>query len=69
MTDIDNAFTYDKNQASAGTNNCGNGQEPTNIGCQNTDSKIQGDENSVAITAQQTFPPIVREVPTTESID
>jgi hypothetical protein len=28
----------------------------TNVGCQNTDSQIQGDENGVAQTAQQTFP-------------
>ncbi|MGA7368444.1 MAG: hypothetical protein WBX01_04895 [Nitrososphaeraceae archaeon] len=27
----------------------------TNVGCQNTDSQIQGDENGVAQTAQQTF--------------
>ncbi|HZD35128.1 MAG TPA: hypothetical protein VE130_07985 [Nitrososphaeraceae archaeon] len=26
-----------------------------NVGCQNTDSQIQGDENGVAQTAQQTF--------------
>lgn len=26
-----------------------------NVGCQNTDSQIQGDENGVGITAQQTF--------------
>jgi hypothetical protein len=25
------------------------------VGCQNTDSQIQGDENGVAQTAQQTF--------------
>jgi hypothetical protein len=27
---------------------------PTNVGCQNTGSQIQGDENSVALAAQQT---------------
>jgi hypothetical protein len=31
---------------------------PINIGCQNTDSRIQGDENAVAVTAQQTFPEV-----------
>jgi hypothetical protein len=52
------AFAYNRNQATsaAATNDCGNGQVPTNIGCQNTDSQIQGDENSVALTSQQTFP-------------
>jgi hypothetical protein len=29
---------------------------PTNVGCQNIDSQIQGDGNSVAMAAQQTFP-------------
>jgi hypothetical protein len=51
------AFAYNRNQAASAANDCGNGQVPTNIGCQNTDSQIQGDENSVAITSQQTFPP------------
>ena len=27
----------------------------TNVACQNIDSQIQGDENGVAITGQQTF--------------
>ena len=50
------AFAYNRNQAtSAAANDCGNGQVPTNIGCQNTDSQIQGDENSVALTSQQSF--------------
>lgn len=29
---------------------------PVNVGCQNTDLEIQGDENAAASTAQQTFP-------------
>jgi hypothetical protein len=29
---------------------------PINIGCQNTNSQIQGDENAVGITSQQAFP-------------
>ena len=64
-TIAENAFAYSKNQASTGTNACGNGEAPTNIGCQNTDSQIQGNENFVAITAQQTFPAVVREEPPT----
>jgi hypothetical protein len=50
------AFAYIRNQVTSAANDCGNGQVPTNIGCQNTDSQIQGDENSVALTSQQTFP-------------
>ena len=51
-------FAYNRNQAKSDVNACGNGQVPTNIGCQNIDSQIQGDENSVALTSQQTFPAI-----------
>jgi hypothetical protein len=47
---------YEKSQASSQANACGNGKLPINVGCQNTDSQIQGDENGVAQTAQQTFP-------------
>jgi hypothetical protein len=49
-------FAYSRNQATSAANDCGNGEIPTNIGCQNSDSQIQGDENSAAITSQQTFP-------------
>ena len=56
-------FAYNRNQATGAANDCGNGQEPTNIGCQNTDSQIQGDENAAAITSQQTFPSVTREPP------
>jgi hypothetical protein len=55
------AFAYNRNQATSAANDCGNGQVPTNIGCQNTDSQIEGDENSVALTSPQTFPSITRE--------
>ena len=48
----------EKNQATAQTNACGNGEVPINVGCQNTNSQIQGDENGVAQTAQQTFPEV-----------
>src|ERR687891_586510 len=61
------AFAYNRNQASSAANDCGNGQIPTNIGCQNTDSQIQGDENSVALTSQQTFPSVTREPPSPPS--
>jgi hypothetical protein len=50
------AFAYNRNQATSAANDCGNNQVPTNIGCQNTNSQIEGDENSIAITSLQTFP-------------
>ena len=68
----DSAFATKKrenNQATSQTNACGNGDAvsvpvdstsvllgPINIGCQNTNSQIQGDENAVGITSQQAFP-------------
>jgi hypothetical protein len=60
------AFAYNRNQATGAANDCGNGEILTNIGCQNIDSQIQGDENSVALASQQTFPSVTRESPTTE---
>jgi hypothetical protein len=63
-TTAENVFAYMKNQASTGTNACGNEEAPTNIGCQNIEPQIQGDENSVALAGVQTFPSVVREVPT-----
>jgi hypothetical protein len=54
----DTAFAggKEKNQATTSANACGNDKVPINVGCQNTNSQVQGDENSVSITAQQTFP-------------
>src|SRR5919106_694460 len=52
------AGKYGKNQALSQADACGNGELPLNVGCQNTGSEIQGDENGVALTAQQTFPAI-----------
>lgn len=46
------ASAYEKNQATSQTSACGNDFMPVNIGCQNTDSQIQGDENAAALTAQ-----------------
>ena len=48
----------EKNQAISQANACGNGELPLNIGCQNVGSQIQGDENSVALAADQVFPSI-----------
>jgi hypothetical protein len=64
----DNAFAdgkkyYEKNQAVSQANDCGNGELPLNIGCQNTVSQIQGDENVVSLAAEQVFPEFEEEEP------
>jgi hypothetical protein len=61
----DSLSAYTKNQASSQTSDYGNGFNSINVGCQNTESQIQGDENSVALTAQMTFPEVrlVKEKP------
>ncbi len=46
---------YEKSQATAQDNYCGNGELPLNVGCQNTASQIQGDDNSVALASEQEF--------------
>jgi hypothetical protein len=47
---------YGKSQAISQANDCGNGFLPENVGCQNTASQIQGDENVVVTAADQLFP-------------
>jgi len=47
---------YEKNQAISQVNECGNGFIPVNVGCQNVGSQVQGDENGVAQSADQSFP-------------
>jgi hypothetical protein len=63
LASTDSAFAggKEKNQAISQANACGNGEMPLNVGCQNSASQIQGDENGVAITAQQTFPEVEEE--------
>jgi hypothetical protein len=51
-----NVFAYESNQANSDINECGNGALSTNVGCQNIDSQIQGDKNTVALSAEQRFP-------------
>jgi hypothetical protein len=46
---------YEKSQATAQINYYGNGELPRNVGCQNTASQIQGDDNSVAGASAQEF--------------
>jgi hypothetical protein len=49
----DSAFANDGNQITS--QDCGNEFEPSNTGCQNTASQIEGDEHAVPLTSQQTF--------------
>ena len=54
----DDAFAgkkYGKSQASAQSNECGNGVMAMNVGCQNTASQIQGDNNVAALASAQEF--------------
>jgi hypothetical protein len=44
---------YEKSQAVAQANVCGNGELPLNVWCQNIASQIQGDENYVAPVSSQ----------------
>ena len=46
---------YEKSQAVSQVNDCGNGEAPLNVGCQNTASQIQGDDNSAALSSAQEF--------------
>jgi len=61
LASTDSAFASKKreyNQATSQANACGNDELPLNIGCQNVNSQVQGDENGVALAADQTFPSI-----------
>ena len=57
------AFAYEKNQAISQSNTCGNGELALNVGCQNINSQIQGDENAVSLAADQVFSEIEEEEP------
>ena len=54
LTTTDNAFAT-KSQSAAQANDCGNGKLPENVGCQNTASQIQGDDNTAALASSQQF--------------
>jgi hypothetical protein len=57
LTTAESVFAYRNNQAASQANDCGNGSVPIDtVLCQNTGSQIQGDKNTVALTAEQTFP-------------
>jgi hypothetical protein len=46
---------YGKSQAISQMNECGNGAMPKDVGCQNSASQTQGDENKVTPAADQIF--------------
>ncbi len=59
MATADNAFadkkktSYEKTQAGSQTNECGNGNTPIDVFCQNLLSQLEGDGNAVAIILEQ----------------
>jgi hypothetical protein len=56
LTTTDNAFaTKYKSQAAAQANECGNGIMSEEVGCQNTASQIQGEDNRAALSSSQQF--------------
>ena len=58
LSTTDSAFAGKKkeySQATSQVNDCGNGELPLNVGCQNTASQIQGDENTAALASEQAF--------------
>jgi hypothetical protein len=44
---------HSESQAVAQTNDCGNGDTPIDVFCQNLASQIQGDDNSAALSGEQ----------------
>jgi hypothetical protein len=53
MATTQNAFAYSKTQAASQANDCGNGDFPFDVFCQNLASQIQGDNNAPALAASQ----------------
>jgi hypothetical protein len=54
-TEDASATKRENNQAVSQVNDCGNGELPENVGCQNTASQIQGDDNTAALASPQEF--------------
>jgi hypothetical protein len=48
------AIEYDKTQVTSEINECGNGQFPLSVLCQNSDSEVQGNGNAINIIGHQT---------------
>jgi hypothetical protein len=53
MATTDNVSAYKKTQATAQANECGNGDTPIDVFCQNLASQIQGDGNAAVIIGAQ----------------
>ena len=57
LSTTDSAFAgkkkYEKSQAASQANECGNGELPLNVFCQNLLSQIQGDGNAVNVIGVQ----------------
>jgi uncharacterized membrane protein len=60
LATADNAFAdkkkkthYEKSQAATQVNDCGNGDTPVDVFCQNLLSQLEGDGNAVAIILHQ----------------
>jgi hypothetical protein len=49
----DGKKSYSKTQAVSQVNECGNGNNPIDVFCQNLASQIQGDNNAAALDADQ----------------
>src|SRR5919106_1712151 len=49
-------YAYSRSQSSGQTNDCGNGILAFSVLCQNCDSQIQGDENSLGMLCEQSTP-------------
>lgn len=47
------ATKYESSQVSSEANDCGNGELPLNVFCQNVASQIEGDGNAINIIALQ----------------
>jgi uncharacterized membrane protein len=45
--------SYSKSQAATQVNDCGNGDTPVDVFCQNLASQIQGDNNAAVLDADQ----------------
>lgn len=62
------AYAYSGSQSSGQANDCGNGILAFSILCQNCDSQIQGDENSLGMLCEQSTPSVPESEPETAEL-
>jgi hypothetical protein len=62
------AYAYSGSQSSGQANDCGNGILAFSILCQNCDSQIQGDENSLGMLCVQSTPSVLESEPETAEL-